>query len=355
MEPSAQQKELGAGSWSSSGGHLDVATAGSTWLQSLQTPRKLVPLELWPASPGEVPCVHPWGRVLLSPMPPSSPLERRRWRTSGPTLRCPNIPDVTYGRKKGPCRYWIHGHQAAWARRGHLDESWDGKVPWGKSASPWRTWRRRSQCSRSSLSPCAIRAVEAIVSWRDGWSNHETVSHIRITNKEALDTRFVLAGLTLYDPFDVVTACLKIWYCAAEIFLLSPSSSSSSEMALLASGSIAAVKLTGDSSRAGDSTDEDLESGERDLDSLDSLWLLACLSHGSPGLSLGRPGPSDKRTDGTLWSMEKPLWRLGSSLWSSSRHGWSPVGWVMSESRHWWMDSRTGRGLWNTRLVHPTL
>ena len=176
MEPSAQQKELGAGSWSSSGGHLDVATAGSTWLQSLQTPRKLVPLELWPASPGEVPCVHPWGRVFLSPMPPSSPLERRRWQTSGPTLRCPNIPDVTYGRKKGPCRYWIHGHQAAWARRGHLDESWDGKVPWGKSASPWRTWRRRSQCSRSSLSPCAIRAVEAIVSWRDGWSNHETLS-----------------------------------------------------------------------------------------------------------------------------------------------------------------------------------
>ena len=49
-------------------------------------------------------------------------------------------------------------------------------------------------------------------------------------------------------------------------------------MALLASGSIAAVKLTGDSSRAGDSTDEDLESGEHDLDSLDSLWLLACLT-----------------------------------------------------------------------------
>ena len=79
------------------------------------------------------------------------------------------------------------------------------------------------------------------------------------------------------------------------------------------------------------------------------------LSHGSPGLSLGRPGPSDKRTDGNLWSMEKPLWRLGSSLWSSSRRGWSPLGWVMSGSRHWWLDSRTGRGLWNTRLVHPTL
>ena len=94
-------------------------------------------------------CVHPWGRVLLSPMPPSSPLGRRRWQTSGPTLRCPNTPDVTYGRKKGPCCYWIRGHKEAWARRGHHDESWDRKVPWGKSASPWRTWRRRSLCSRS--------------------------------------------------------------------------------------------------------------------------------------------------------------------------------------------------------------
>ena len=53
-------------------------------------------------------------------------------------------------------------------------------------------------------------------------------------------------------------------------------------MSLLDSGSIAAVKLTGDSSRAGDSIDEDLDSGERDLDSLDSLrclmGVLACLT-----------------------------------------------------------------------------
>ena len=45
---------------------------------------------------------------------------------------------------------------------------------------------------------------------------------------------------------------------------------------------MAAAKLSGDSSRAGDSTDEDLDSGERDLDSLDSLrcltGILACLT-----------------------------------------------------------------------------
>ena len=49
-------------------------------------------------------------------------------------------------------------------------------------------------------------------------------------------------------------------------------------MDLLASGCKAAVKLTGDPSRVGDSTDEDLETGERDLDSLDSLQLLARLT-----------------------------------------------------------------------------
>ena len=135
--------------------------------------------------------------------------------------------------------------------------------------------------SSSSLSPCAIRAVETIVSWSDSWSNHETLSVTSgspRSSKDALEARFVLAGLTLNNPFDVVTACLKIWYWAAEIFLLSPSSSSSSEMDLLASGSKAGVKLTGDPSRVEDSTDEDLETGERDLDSLDSLQLLARLT-----------------------------------------------------------------------------
>ena len=107
-----------------------------------------------------------------------------------------------------------------------------------------------------------------------------SVSHLRITQvqQNALDACFVLAGLTLNDPFDVVTACLKIWYRAAEIFLLSPSSSSSSEKTLLISGSMAAVKLTGDPSRVGNSTDEDLETGELDLESRDSLQLLTLLT-----------------------------------------------------------------------------
>ena len=195
-----------------------------------------------------------------------------------------------------------------------------------------------------------------MVSWRDGWSNHEILSVTSVSprsSKEALDARFVFAGLTLYDPLDVDTACLKILYWAAEILLLSPLSPSSSEMSLLDSGSIAAVKLTGDSSRAGDSTDEDLDSGERDLDSLDSLrcltGVLACLTGVLAFLS------------GTLARLRKELtvfcgeWRLGYSLWSSSRRGWSPVGWVMSGSRRCWLVRRTGWSNWNTGLVHPTL
>ena len=42
-------------------------------------------------------------------------------------------------------------------------------------------------------------------------------------------------------------------------------------MDLLPSGSRAAEKLTGDTSRVSDSTDDDLETGERDLESLESL------------------------------------------------------------------------------------
>ena len=131
--------------------------------------------------------------------------------------------------------------------------------------------------SSSSLSPCAILAVDAMVSWRDGWSSQDTLSGTSVSpksSKEALAARLVLAGLILYVPLDEVTACLKISYCAAEIFLPSPSASSSSESAFLESMSNAALKLSGDSSRAVDSTDEDLESGERDLESLDSLWFL---------------------------------------------------------------------------------
>ena len=142
--------------------------------------------------------------------------------------------------------------------------------------------------SSSSFSPCAIRAVDAMVSWRDGWSSQDTLSGTSVSPKssrEALAARLFLAGLTLYVPLEEVTACLKISYCAAEIFLLLPSTSSSSERALLESTSNAALKLSGDSSRAVDSTDEDLESGERDLESLDSLWFLVRLTDVLGGLT----------------------------------------------------------------------
>ena len=56
----------------------------------------------------------------------------------------------------------------------------------------------------------------------------DSVSHLRITQVQQRRSGRSLC-LSRVDPFDVVTACLKIWYWAAKIFLLSPSSSSSSE------------------------------------------------------------------------------------------------------------------------------
>ena len=163
-----------------------------------------------------------------------------RWLTYAPTLLCPNTLDGTNGMKKGPYCHWTHGHQAAWARRGRHGESSDGRVPWGRSVWPWRTWKEGKSEFKvsdnvvlttysSSLSPWAIRAVEAMVSCRDGWSNHEILSVTSISprsNKEALAARLVFAGLSLNEPLDVDTACLKILYWAAEIFLLSLSSPS---------------------------------------------------------------------------------------------------------------------------------
>ena len=193
--------------------------------------------------------------------------------------------------------------------------------------------------SLSSLSPCAIRAVDAMVSWRDGWSSQDTLSGTSVSpkfSKEALAARLVLAGLILYVPLEEVTACLKISYCAAEIFLLSPSASSSFESALLESMSNAALKLSGDSSRG-------LHwrgSGEWGAWSwIPGLAVVPRSSHGhsgrshrSSGLFLGLLGLSDERTDRTLRRMEEPLWRLV-SCWRSSRRGWSLVGWVMFRNR----------------------
>ena len=42
----------------------------------------------------------------------SSPPEMRRWRTSWPSPRCPNIHDETSGMKMGSCCQWSHGHPA---------------------------------------------------------------------------------------------------------------------------------------------------------------------------------------------------------------------------------------------------
>ena len=120
------------------------------------------------------------------------------------------------------------------------------------------------------------------------WSSQDTLSGTSVSPKssnEALAARLILTGLILYVPLEEVTACLKISYCAAEIFLLSPSASSSSEKALLESTFHAALKLSGDSSRAVDSTEEDLEHGERDLESPDSLWFLARLTGVLGGLT----------------------------------------------------------------------
>ena len=195
--------------------------------------------------------------------------------------------------------------------------------------------------SSSSLSPCAILAVDAMVSWRDGWSSQDTLSGTSVSpksSKEALAARLVLAGLILYVPLDEVTACLKISYCTAEIFLPSPSASSSSESALLESMSNAALKLSGDPSRAVDSTDEDLESGERDLESLDSLWFLDLLTGVLGGLTgvlacLSASLARLTRELTELWSVWRNLSGDSGSCWRSSRRGWSLVVWVMFRNR----------------------
>ena len=197
--------------------------------------------------------------------------------------------------------------------------------------------------SSSSLSPWAIRAVDAMVSWREGWSGQDTLSGTSVSpksSKEALAALLVLAGLILNVPLEDVTACLKVSYCAAEIFFPSPSASSSSENALLESMSNAALKLRGNSSRVPlvCLTCCGLHwRGSGEWGTWSGIPWLAVVprsshwrsrrSHGSPGLSVGLLGPPDKRTDRTLRSMEEPLWRLG-SCWRSSRSGWSRVVWV---------------------------
>ena len=134
----------------------------------------------------------------------------------------------------------------------------------------------------SSFRPCAILAVDAIVSVREGWSSHDTRSVTSPSARSMTDALAALqdsAGLSLNDPFELVTAWWNSWYCADDNFLLDPSSSSpfKSDLSLVVfPGSSAAEKFTGDP--AGDSEDEDLLTGDLErvelLDSSKSLHLL---------------------------------------------------------------------------------
>ena len=178
------------------------------------------------------------------------------------------------------------------------------------------------------------------MSLRKGWPNHDTQSVTSLSprsSSDALDALRVLAGLTLNDPLEVETACLNSWCCAAEIFLWSVSSSSSSEMDLsliLSSGSKAAEKFTGEASLVGESTDEDLVTGERDReDSLVSsnplalltgvlahlTSILGCLSEVLDGVSDLLGGVSSLGT-GTVDCAAGLAWASGTAIpWSIRR------------------------------------
>ena len=124
--------------------------------------------------------------------------------------------------------------------------------------------------SSSSLSPCAILAVHAIVSRRKvGPSRKPCQSfplHPDPTEMPLLLDLFVLAGTILKAPLDNVTACLKNAYCAEDTFLELPSSSPSEMLDILSVSSawIAARKSNGESSRLSGYLDEceDLEHDE---------------------------------------------------------------------------------------------
>ena len=90
--------------------------------------------------------------------------------------------------------------------------------------------------------------------------------------RDALAALRDLAGLSLKDPFEDVTAWRNSWYCADDTFLLDPSSISSSDRDLsrmFSAVSGAAVKFTSDPSLGEDSDEEDLLT--RDLDHVELL------------------------------------------------------------------------------------
>ena len=108
-----------------------------------------------------------------------------------------------------------------------------------------------------------------MVSLRGGWSSQDTRSVTSLSPRsksDALDALRDLAGLTLKEPLEVVTACRNNWYWAAETFLA-------------LSESKAAEKFTGEASLGGDSDDDNLLMGERErVASLVSSITLALLT-----------------------------------------------------------------------------
>ena len=114
----------------------------------------------------------------------------------------------------------------------------DDMAPMETPASLWnvRTWSSAFSISgsvifsnvSSSRSPCAILAVDAIVSTSEGWSIQDTLSVFSSSPKssrDALAAPLVLAGMILNAPFGDMTACLNSSYWADETFLEPPLSS----------------------------------------------------------------------------------------------------------------------------------
>ena len=108
-----------------------------------------------------------------------------------------------------------------------------------------------------------------------------SVSHLRITQVQQRRSgrslclsrvdfkRSLLRSHSLSE--DLVSSCWDLLTVTVIVLVIR-------KKTLLISGSMATVKLTGNPSRVGNSTDEDLETGELDLESRDSLQLLALLT-----------------------------------------------------------------------------
>ena len=142
------------------------------------------------------------------------------------------------GMKMEVCCRWHHSLPEVWVDTARLYATWADRVPLGKSAWLLRCLKVKEvvlsvsdkvvfSTSSSSLRPCAMCAVEAMVTTRNGWSNHETES-LSVTSlsprsrRDALEALWDLAGLTLNVPLDDVTAWRNSRYCAAETFLWDP-------------------------------------------------------------------------------------------------------------------------------------